>query len=69
MARGLVSGEDPREAARALEAVPVAAGAGDLIIWRHDLPHGSNRNHTHYPRAAQYIHMYPPDFPINPVWA
>lgn len=65
---GLPPGEDPREAAQVLDATPIAAGAGDLIIWRHDLPHGSSRNLGRYPRVAQYLKMYPPDFPINPVW-
>ncbi|WP_216593891.1 phytanoyl-CoA dioxygenase family protein [Thioflavicoccus mobilis] len=65
---GLPPGTAPRTAALDLEAVPVAAGAGDLIIWRHDLPHGSSRNSGRYPRVAQYISMYPPDFPKSPVW-
>ena len=64
----LAPGEDPRAAALELDAIPIAAGAGDLIIWRQELPHGSSRNRGHYPRIAQYIFMYPPDFPTNPVW-
>lgn len=64
----LPPGEDPRAAAQGLKAVPIAANAGDLIIWRQALPHGSSRNHGSYPRVAQYIAMYPPDFANNPVW-
>ena len=59
---------DPRTAALKLQSVPIAANAGDLIIWRQELPHGSSRNHGSYPRVAQYITMNPPDFPHNPVW-
>jgi len=66
--RDLDPAEDPRAAARELEAVPIAAGAGDLIIWQHELPHGSSPNLAHNRRVAQYIKMYPPDFPTNPVW-
>ena len=66
--RGLDPAEDPRAAARELEAIPVAGRAGDLIIWRQDLPHGSSRHLAHYPQVAQYLSMYPPDRPLNPVW-
>lgn len=37
---------------------PVAAKAGDLIIWHQALPHGSSANRAHYPRMVQYINMY-----------
>lgn len=37
---------------------PVAANAGDLIIWHQALPHGSSPNSAHYPRMVQYINMY-----------
>ena len=37
---------------------PIAAKAGDLIIWHQALPHGSSPNRAHYPRMVQYINMY-----------
>ncbi|BDX08466.1 hypothetical protein MACH26_39870 [Planctobacterium marinum] len=37
---------------------PIAAEAGDLIIWHHWLPHGASPNHHHLPRVAQYLDMY-----------
>ena len=37
---------------------PIAAKAGDLIIWHHALPHGSSPNRADYPRMVQYLNMY-----------
>ena len=37
---------------------PIAAEAGDLIIWHHWLPHGASPNHHKLPRVAQYLDMY-----------
>lgn len=37
---------------------PIAANAGDLIIWHHALPHGSSPNRADFPRMVQYINMY-----------
>lgn len=37
---------------------PIAANAGDLIIWHHALPHGSSPNRAQLPRIVQYINMY-----------
>ena len=42
-----------------VESVPIAAGAGDLIIWRTALPHGHSPNTGERPRVAQYITMSP----------
>ncbi|WP_039912452.1 phytanoyl-CoA dioxygenase family protein [Cellvibrio mixtus] len=39
---------------------PIAASAGDLIIWHHALPHGSSPNRATFPRMVQYINMYAP---------
>ncbi len=39
---------------------PIAANAGDLIIWHHALPHGSSPNRAAFPRMVQYINMYAP---------
>lgn len=38
---------------------PIAAKAGDLIIWHHALPHGASRNKAAFPRMVQYVNMYP----------
>ncbi|PIW60187.1 phytanoyl-CoA dioxygenase family protein [Shewanella sp. CG12_big_fil_rev_8_21_14_0_65_47_15] len=38
---------------------PIAARAGDLIIWHHALPHGASPNLAKLPRMVQYINMYP----------
>ncbi|GAA0312884.1 hypothetical protein GCM10009087_23800 [Sphingomonas oligophenolica] len=59
---------DPREVDLSAEARTIAAGAGDLVIWRHDLPHGASPNRTDRPRMAQYINMYPADLTSHPVW-
>jgi hypothetical protein len=59
---------DPRAVDLSAGAVPIAAGAGDLIIWRQDLPHGASPNRTDRPRMAQYLTMYPADLTANPVW-
>lgn len=37
---------------------PIAANAGDLIIWHQALPHGSSPNRADFPRMVQYINMY-----------
>ncbi|PUA27971.1 MAG: phytanoyl-CoA dioxygenase [Cellvibrio sp. 79] len=37
---------------------PIAANAGDLIIWHQALPHGSSPNRANFPRMVQYINMY-----------
>ncbi|MDG5901149.1 phytanoyl-CoA dioxygenase [Shewanella xiamenensis] len=38
---------------------PIAASAGDLIIWHHALPHGPTPNRGVLPRMVQYINFYP----------
>ncbi|MGV8835988.1 phytanoyl-CoA dioxygenase family protein [Cellvibrio sp.] len=37
---------------------PIAANAGDLIIWHQALPHGSSPNRADFPRMVQYLNMY-----------
>lgn len=37
---------------------PIAACAGDLIIWHQALPHGSSPNRARFPRMVQYLNMY-----------
>ena len=39
------------------EERPIAAAAGDLVIWNSLLPHGNGPNHAEKPRLAQYISM------------
>ena len=56
---------DPRQVDLTAQAVPIAANAGDLIIWRADLPHGATANRADVPRLVQYLAMYPPT-PIVP---
>jgi ectoine hydroxylase-related dioxygenase (phytanoyl-CoA dioxygenase family) len=46
----------------------VPADAGDLVIWRLDLPHGASPNTADRPRLAQYLNMYPASWRANPVW-
>lgn len=66
---GLPPGADPRQAILdAFEPVKIGGKAGDLIIWRQELPHGSSLNRADYPRFAQYMAMYPADRAIHPVW-
>ncbi len=54
-----LEGRDPRRIDLAGEAVPIAANAGDLVIWRQELPHGASANTSQRPRMVQYVTMYP----------
>ncbi|MDO7849865.1 phytanoyl-CoA dioxygenase family protein [Hymenobacter sp. M29] len=64
----LPAGTDPRRVNLDALAVPIAAEAGDFVIWHHALPHGSSPNHGTYPRIVQYLNMYPVDFKENMAW-
>ena len=44
---------------------PIAANAGDLILWHRALPHGSGINRTDLPRLAQYILCTPAGYEIS----
>ena len=60
---------DPRAiAARELRPVPIAAEAGDLIIWHQALPHGATPNHAGLPRLVQYLNMFPTSYEVNAEW-
>lgn len=59
---------NPREINLSNEAVPIAAEAGDLVIWHQALPHGSSPNRGKYPRIVQYMNMYPFEFTENAEW-
>ena len=65
---GLPAGTDPRRVDLDAQAVPIAAEAGDFVIWHHMLPHGSSPNRGHYPRIVQYLNMYPVEFKENLAW-
>ncbi|MCA8832792.1 phytanoyl-CoA dioxygenase family protein [Hymenobacter pini] len=64
----LPPGTDPRRANLDAQAVPIAANAGDFVIWHHFLPHGSSPNRGTYPRIVQYLNMYPVEFKENMAW-
>ncbi|RYU80805.1 phytanoyl-CoA dioxygenase [Hymenobacter persicinus] len=66
--RELPAGTDPRDVTLDAQAVPIAAQAGDFIIWHHFLPHGSSPNRGTYPRIVQYLNMYPVDFRETMAW-
>ncbi len=58
----LPAGVDPRrENLYALGPKPIAANAGDFIIWHQALPHGSSPNTSLLPRFVQYINYAPAD--------
>jgi len=52
----------------ALGPKPIAANAGDFIIWHQALPHGSSPNTSNAPRFVQYINYAPVDEEWNKVW-
>jgi len=59
---------DPRMVDLDPQAVPIAAGAGDLVIWRQDLPHGASPNRSNRPRMAQYVNFYSPALTVHRDW-
>ena len=60
---------NPRtENIHALGATPVAASAGDFIIWHQALPHGSSANTSSKPRFVQYLNYAPLDAEVNHTW-
>jgi hypothetical protein len=63
-----LEGQDPRAVDLSAEAVCVPACAGDLVIWRQDLPHGASPNRAATPRLVQYLNFYSPDMVVQPVW-
>ncbi len=60
--------QDPRQVDLSAEAITVPGGAGDLVIWRQDLPHGASPNRAACPRLAQYLNMYSPELTVHPDW-
>jgi hypothetical protein len=58
--QSLPPGADPRKQdLHSLGSFPVAAQAGDFIVWHQALPHGSSPNTAHLPRYVQYINYAP----------
>jgi hypothetical protein len=67
--KSLPPGTNPRtEDLYALGAVPVAANAGDFILWHQALPHGASPNTSALPRFVQYINYQPIDLEIREEW-
>ncbi|MFL9483501.1 phytanoyl-CoA dioxygenase family protein [Chitinophagaceae bacterium LWZ2-11] len=52
----------------ALGSKPIAANAGDFIIWHQALPHGSSPNTATLPRIVQYINYVPIDVEEKKDW-
>jgi ectoine hydroxylase-related dioxygenase (phytanoyl-CoA dioxygenase family) len=65
----LPGGTNPRQQnIYALGAKPIAANAGDFILWHQALPHGSSPNTSALPRFVQYINYEPSDHKESRVW-
>lgn len=65
---GLPASTNPRQMDLSALTKPIAAEAGDMVIWHHFLPHGSSANRGTYPRLVQYLNMYPLEFKENIAW-
>ena len=52
----------------ALGTKPIAANAGDFIIWHQALPHGSSVNNSTLPRFVQYINYALVDAEVRERW-
>jgi hypothetical protein len=63
-----LDGADPRTVDLSGAAMTVPAGAGDLVIWRHEIPHGASANTGNRPRLAQYVNHYPMQWPDDRTW-
>lgn len=60
---------DPRKQdLHALGSIPIAADAGDFIIWHQALPHGSRPNTSDKPRFVQYFTYAPADITEAELW-
>jgi hypothetical protein len=65
----LPEGVNPRtEDLYAFGPKPIAANAGDFIIWNNALPHGSSPNTSTAPRFVQYMTFAPIDEEKQEVW-
>lgn len=60
---------NPREVdLSSFNPIPIAANAGDFIIWDHKLPHDSSPNKASSPRIVQYINWYAPLEKLQSEW-
>jgi len=67
--KGLPEGANPRQQdMHAQGATPIAANAGDFILWHQALPHGSSPNTSALPRFVQYINYEPFGHHENAEW-
>lgn len=67
--KSLPAGVDPRQQiGKDVELVPIAAEAGDMVLWHQSLPHASSPNRGVRPRVAQYMNMAPTRWEYNPNW-
>jgi hypothetical protein len=65
----LPKNSNPRETDfSAFAPTPIAANAGDFIIWNHKLPHSSSPNKAGLPRIVQYINWYAPLQKLQNEW-
>lgn len=61
--------ENPREKAVAtLNPIPIAANAGDFIIWDARLPHCATPNNGVLPRMVQYLTYLPNNYKAADEW-
>ena len=63
-----LGGTNPRHVDLSPQAVTVPGNAGDLVIWRNEIPHGASANRTTRPRMAQYVTMYSPAVQDHRAW-
>ena len=63
-----LDGADPRRVDLSGEAVTVPAGAGDLVIWRQEIPHGASANTSDRPRLRAICHDVPMHWPDERAW-
>ncbi len=60
---------NPREVdLSSFNPIPIAANAGDFIIWNHLLPHDSSPNKASLPRIVQYLNWYAPLADVQNEW-
>lgn len=65
----LPAGANPRQQdLHALGSFPIAADAGDFIIWHQALPHGSSPNTSQKPRFVQYMNYETLNFSEAEEW-
>jgi hypothetical protein len=54
--------------ANSVDSIPIAANAGDFIIWHHSLPHSSSPNTSVLPRFVQYMNYAPLNVEVYNEW-